>query len=100
MIHPALRIVSCTKPSSACATEDSVTPVRAANASTVTRMAESIFMDRISGDLANRMSVGRAFRRGLSRHYRILTDPCEGQKVFRLLRTGRPPASPAVDPTY
>jgi hypothetical protein len=39
-------------------------------------------MDRISGGLANRKSVGRALPNRLSRNYRIVTDRRKGQSVF------------------
>jgi hypothetical protein len=50
-------------------------------------MADGIFMDRISGGLANRKSVGslygtEALPHRLSRDYRIVTDRRKGQSVF------------------
>jgi hypothetical protein len=50
-------------------------------------MADGIFMDRISGGLANRKSVGRALRHRLSRNYRIVTDRRKGQSAFGASRT-------------
>jgi hypothetical protein len=52
-------------------------------------MTDGIFMDRISGGLANRESVGRALPRRLSRRYRIVADRSKGQSVFRASRSAQ-----------
>jgi hypothetical protein len=62
-------------------------------------MADGIFMDRISGGLANRMSVGRALQCRLSRNYRIVTDQRKGQSLFAALRDTRRTPFRAVYPT-
>src|SRR5689334_14451678 len=55
--------------------------MRAANASTATRMTDGIFMDRISGGIANR-KYRQALRHKLSRNYRIVPDRRKGQSAF------------------
>jgi phytoene dehydrogenase-like protein len=61
-------------------------------------MADGIFMDRISGGLANRKRRA-ALRRRLSRNYRIVTDRRKGQSVFGGLRATRRTPRRAVSTT-
>jgi hypothetical protein len=66
-------------------------------------MTDGIFMDRISGGLANRKSVGRlygteALQHRLSRNYRIVTDRRKGQSGFDASR-GAPARESAPYPT-
>jgi hypothetical protein len=58
-------------------------------------MADGIFMDRISGGLANRKRRA-ALQRRLIRNYRIVTDQRKGQSVFGASREhgARQPALP------
>jgi hypothetical protein len=61
-------------------------------------MTDGIFMDRISGGLANRQSVGRALQHRLSRNYRIVTSRRKGQSSFDASRSA-PACQSAPYPT-